>query len=293
MNRLLLLAFTAPFIAVSLHARETRTVNAAYTYYVPETVSLTEAKHIALQRAKIQAIADEFGTAVSQVNATRVMNNSGNSSIDFMSVGNSDVKGEWIETIGEPAFDISYEGGMLAIAVSVQGRIRELANASYGTQATLYCNTAESRSATTEFQAGDSLYLGFQSPVDGFLLAYLVDYAADTAYCLLPYSTSADACQKIEHDRKYLFFSPADDSDNMGDSVDEYVMTCGDEMELDEIVLFFAPQEMVRANAEQRDAATPRQLSYQDFNKWSAAMRLRNPEIQTTNIYITIKKRTT
>ncbi len=293
MNRLLLLAVTAPFIAGSLHAREIRTVNAAYTYYVPETVSLTEAKHTALQRAKIQAIADEFGTAVSQVNATRVMNSSANSSIDFMSVGNSDVKGEWIETIGEPAFDISYEGGMLVIAVSVQGRIRELANVGYGTQATLYRNAADSSSATTEFQSGDSMYLGFQSPVDGFLLVYLIDYVADTAYCLLPYSSTADACQKIEHDRKYLFFSPTDASEDMSDSVDEYVMTCGDEMELDEIVLFFAPQEMVRANAEQRDAATPRQLSYEDFNKWSAAMRLRNPEIQTTNIYITIKKRTT
>lgn len=107
MNRLLLLAVIVPFMVGSLHAQEIRTVNAAYTYYVPETVSLTEAKHTALQRAKIQAIADEFGTAVSQVNATRVMNSSGNSSIDFMSVGNSDVKGEWIETIGEPTFDIS------------------------------------------------------------------------------------------------------------------------------------------------------------------------------------------
>ena len=72
-----------------------------------ENISLEEAKRIALERAKIQAIADEFGTIVSQSNTTLVSNRNGESSSDFFSLGGSEVKGEWIETIGQPEYEIS------------------------------------------------------------------------------------------------------------------------------------------------------------------------------------------
>lgn len=49
-------------------------VHGEYTYHVPDNVSLEEGKRTALERAKIQALADAFGTLVSQNNSTIVKN---------------------------------------------------------------------------------------------------------------------------------------------------------------------------------------------------------------------------
>ena len=74
------------FLSVVVFAQRTEKVRAEYVYYPPENVSLEEAKRIALERAKIQAIANEFGMVVAQSNATLVSNRNGESSADFSSL---------------------------------------------------------------------------------------------------------------------------------------------------------------------------------------------------------------
>lgn len=71
-------------------------VCAEYIYHVPENTT-EQAKLTVLDRAKLQAIANEFGTIVSQSNTTFVRNENGIPMYDFQSIGGSDVKGEWIE----------------------------------------------------------------------------------------------------------------------------------------------------------------------------------------------------
>ena len=85
-----------------ISAQKIEKVHGEYTYHVPDNVSLEEGKRTAIERAKIQALADAFGALVSQNNSTIVKNENGKSSVNFLSIGGSDVKGEWIETIGEP-----------------------------------------------------------------------------------------------------------------------------------------------------------------------------------------------
>ena len=72
-------------LCVRTFAQRTEKVRSEYIYHAPENLSLEEAKRIALERAKIQAIADEFGTIVSQSNTTLVSNRNGESSSDFFS----------------------------------------------------------------------------------------------------------------------------------------------------------------------------------------------------------------
>lgn len=112
--------------SLSALAQDVRTVEAEYFYVVPEDVSLAAGKKTALDHAKIQAIADAYGTVVSQTNTMRMANRNGTASMDFLSIGGSDVKGEWIETIGEPLYDISYDSGQLMVHVKAKGRIREI-----------------------------------------------------------------------------------------------------------------------------------------------------------------------
>ena len=95
--------------SLPLLAQKVKKVEGEYVYHAPENVTLEEAKRTALERAKIQAIANEFNTLVTQDNETRVRNRNGQSEIDFLSVGGSEVKGEWIETIGEPDGHNSHE----------------------------------------------------------------------------------------------------------------------------------------------------------------------------------------
>ena len=57
-------------LPLTFYAQKVKKVCGEYTYYVPANQSLEQAKNIALDRAKIKALADEFGTVVSQTNST-------------------------------------------------------------------------------------------------------------------------------------------------------------------------------------------------------------------------------
>jgi len=191
--------------SITLSAQKMKRVDAEYIYHAPENVSLEEAKRIALERAKLQAIADAFGTVVSQSNFTTVANRNGKSDVDFFSLGGSEVKGEWIETIGEPEYSISYERNMLVVKVSVKGKAREMVSAQIDIVAKVLRNGTEDKFESDEFRSGDDLYLSFISPISGYLAVYLVD-AEQTTYCLLPYRNQTNGIYKVEANRRYLFF---------------------------------------------------------------------------------------
>ena len=97
------------------NAQRIKNIEGEYTYHVPENVTLDIAKQTALQRAKIQALANEFGTIVMQNNLSRIENNNGKSDVDFWMLGSSEVKGEWIEDTENPIFDIAYELSLIHI----------------------------------------------------------------------------------------------------------------------------------------------------------------------------------
>lgn len=284
------------FIAVCLFlfalpalAQRTEKVRAEYIYHAPENISLEEAKRIALERAKIQAIADEFGTIVSQSNTTMVSNRNGESSTDFFSLGGSEVKGEWIETIGEPSYDINYEQGMLVVKAIVSGRIREIVSAQIDIKAEVLCNGTDLKFARTDFKNGDNLYLYFQSPVDGYLAVYLLDEVSQMVYCLLPYKSSSEAVTPIEHNKPYLFFSAKHAGDKVH-LVDEYTMTCNSSVERNTIYVIFSPNEFAKANSYNVEELLPQELSFEEFQKWLIRGRVKDKVMVVKRKYLTIKK---
>lgn len=62
---------------LTVYGQKTKSVTGSYIYYAPDDISLEEAKHIAVNRAKINAISDAFGTLVTQNNATIISNSNG------------------------------------------------------------------------------------------------------------------------------------------------------------------------------------------------------------------------
>lgn len=260
-------------------AQKTERVTATYTYYAPEHVSIEEARRVALQRAQLQAIADAFGTIVTQSNATRVRNENGKSDVSLLSLGASEVRGEWLRTDGEPEYDIAYEDGMLAVTVRVKGVIREIVNAAVDFQAKVLRNGTEDRFEGEEFRNGDDLYLSFRSPVDGFLTVYLLD-AEGTAYCLLPYRNDTGGRVAIEGNRHYVFFSIDDVPAEERSIVDEYTMTCSRDGELNQIYVIFSPQLFTKAVDYAGEGLQPRELPYEEFQEWLFKCRKQDPEMR-------------
>ena len=272
-----------------ISAQKIEKVHGEYTYHVPDNVSLEEGKRTAIERAKIQALADAFGALVSQNNSTIVKNENGKSSVNFLSIGGSDVKGEWIETIGEPKLDIFYESNMLTIKVSIDGKAREIKNASIDIEAKLLRNGTEEKYESDEFRNGDDLYLYFKSPINGYLAVYLLDENTQQVFCLLPYKSSGEPAYKIIHDKPYVFFS-CQKADGNPNEVDEYTMTCEHSMEQNTIYIVFSPNMFAKAFAEDGSIGLPRQLLLKEFQKWLGKHKAKDTAIQIQCFTLKISK---
>ena len=272
---------------------ETRRVTAVYTYYAPENVSIEEAKRVALQRARVEAIAEAFGTLVRRSNATRVANENGRSDVEVVSLGMSEVKGEWLRTEGEPEYEVAYEDGMLAVTARVKGVIREVVNAAVDFDARVLCNGTEDRFERADFREGDDLYLAFRAPVDGYVTVYLLD-GTGTAYCLLPYRGDTGGRVAVKGSRRYVFFSAADAPEGERGVVDEYTMTrgegAGDGPEVNQVYVIFSPRLFTKAVDYAGEGLQPRELPREEFQEWLFRCRKADEEMRVEVKDIVIQK---
>lgn len=286
--RRFLLVFVGMLLAVGAFSQKVRTVSGTYTYVVPENLDLERAKLIALERVKIQLIANEFGTTISQSNVTSVKN-SQSSSVDFISIGQSEVRGEWIETIGEPTIKTEVDNNQLVVKVWIKGRIREMVAAEVDFAAHVLRNGTDDKFESTDFRDGDDLYLSFLSPVSGYVAVYLIDNDGQ-AFCLLPYSNQEQGMVKVKANQRYLFFSSQLATSDLQSFVDEYTMTCTRTQELNQIYVIFSPNAFTKA-VDSRDALTlPRALSQKDFQQWLSKCRTKDKQMTLKRIDIVVKK---
>lgn len=285
----LILSFFILIFSTTAFAQKVKNVCGEYTFYAPENVSLSEAKRIALERAKLQALADEFGTVISQVNTSVVKDGNGKADSHFFSLSGTEVKGEWIEDKGEPkyTYDTDKENGTLVVTCSICGKAREIISAQIEFMAKVLRNGIEAQNESEIFRSGDDMFLSFQSPTDGFIAVYLID-ETPTAYCLLPYRKDGDGQQPVKHGEKYIFFSPKYDV-NHPDIVDEYTLTCNKEEEHNQIYVIFSPKPFTKALDNQVKETIPRELDYEAFTKWLGNCRKRDKQMGVVIKNINIK----
>lgn len=275
--------------SICCFAQKIKTVDGEYTYVVPENINLDKAKHIALERLKIQLIEEEFGATVSQSNSTLVKNSNGESDVDFVSIGGSEVKGEWIETIGTPRYDIYYEKDMLVVSVKAKGRIREIISTAVDFKSLVLRNGIEDRFESDTFKSGDDLYISFQSPTNGYLVIYLVD-TEQRAFCLLPYQNMKEGSFNVEANKRYILFSAQNASSELKPNVDEYTMTCTHDQEINQLYVVFSTSPFVKAIDDKLEKELPRELSNEEFQKWLAKYRTRDTNMVVKKTTITIRK---
>lgn len=288
MRNLFVLILTL-LLAPPVMGQKVKKVEGEYMYHAPENVTLEQARRTALDRAKIKAIADEFGTLVSNEVIIKREISGEKTSSDFVSIGGSEVKGEWLETIGEPEYNITYEGNMLVVTCKVKGRAREIVTAPIDLKVHVLCNGTEDKYEDDDFKSGDDLYLSFLSPVSGYLAVYLID-AENKANCLLPYRSQPDGVYPIEANHRYVFFSEKQAPAGERGYVDEYVLTCDRSSENNFIYVIFSPNQFTKAADVASNDYLPRYLSFGDFQSWLVKCRKHDKDMNQVVIPLTVSK---
>lgn len=260
-----------------------KTVHATYIYHAPAEMSVEQARQTALHRAMSQALADEFGMLVSQSSVTSLTDADGQTTTRLTVNGQSEVRGEWLETIGEPKFDISFSNGLTIVKVEVKGKAREIDFS----RPMFSAATLRGSEVTSDFNDGDAVYLKFEAPCAGFLAVYLADNLRGKVYRLLPYVLLPNKAVAVDGGRQYTFFNRNEASDPA--VTDELELTSASPLELNDIYVLYSPLEFQLPPIENSSGYEVRSIPLNDFNKWLAASRIRNRDLQLKTIYITIK----
>lgn len=255
---------------------QTRTVTGEATFYGDDNTTPKEAKAEALKSARIAALAKEFGTTVTQTVISDESIRSGGESSFFSSLSESEVKGEWINDIGEPKYKLSYDDeGHIIVWCAVKGLAREISNSAADFAAEVLRNGADLRNKDTRFRSGDDFRLYFKAPQDGYVAVYLVGEDR-MAYTLLPYSGNADGQVKVKHGREYIFFDAALGDKSHGE-VDEIELRTDEPAEHNKIYVLFSPNPFVKANDSFTGENLPRALRFNDFHRWLTGLRKKDP----------------
>ncbi len=280
--------------SLTLKADDKVAVKCTTDYVVPPHLSLMEAQKNAIKQAKVQAIANKFGSVITD-NTSQTMTDSNE---NFFSITEEMVRGEWIADIDEPKVTMDISGMKQVMHVTVHGYIREIKSAKVNITAKPLRLGTDTRYESYQYNNGDNFYLYFKSPVDGYVTVYLIDESItdskeESVFCLLPYQESNEGSYSVKHNEEYVFFSPAHDKRNPG-IVDELTMTASAPTEYNTLMVIFSPNNFYQANttsAQQTkgNIITPRALSSQDFRKWLVKYRNTDRDMQVSRIPLTIK----
>lgn len=277
-------------------AQSTKTVECTYPYYALPNESFEQAKRNAISQAKAEALRKEFKSVISGASASSLISKNNITNSKFISMSSEgELNGEWLADIEEPKLETSIENGVLRVIATVKGKAREITNNSIAFDAKILRNKPDVEMESSEFTAGNSVFVHFTSPVDGYLAIYLLD--GETAYCLLPYAGNKTGIQSIVHGREYTFFSRevyAED-ENL-EEIDGYTLTTeDDQQDLNQFYFIFSPRKFTKALDKFKKSSNgtlfPRVLSWEDFQKWILKARRADKEMCVQTKYIVISPR--
>ena len=279
----------AVLLSLDVSARKVKTVEGEYTFYAPENMSPAEARRVATDRAMIAAIANEFGTLVSQNSSSVVKNDGSETDNSFFSIGGSEVKGEWIRTIGSPRYTITYEQDMLVVKAWVKGEACEIETASIDLDVRTLRHAPDLKYETREFKDNDDIFLYFRSPENGYLAVFLLDETTATVSLLLPYESSGLSSYPVKRGSPYIFFSENTCERSEAGEVENYVLMCSAEVEYNSIYVVFSPDKFTSPLSDTRHLEVP-VISYEEFSKWLTRNRKHDKRMNVQTITVKINK---
>lgn len=280
--RPLFVAILAATMPLTLFSAKEKVVSGSYTYYIPYNVSRDKAEQIALERAMIQAIADNFGTVLTQHSRMDMRSSKNEEYSDFWLSASSLVRGEWIETIGTPTFKASVEDDTFVIRCDVKGLAREVSTPKAELKVKLLRNGVTDDDEASTFESGDNCYLAVTTPVKGALAVYLEDEAGSMS-CLLPYYSQTTPCVPIEPGKRHLYFTTND-----GDQ-EKYTLFTDKEIERNMIYVIFSQNEFIKPiDSSSGKPLSLKTLSSGEFQNWLKKSIALDSTFQIITIPVTI-----
>lgn len=298
MKTKVLFLFALLACVLSASAQKVKTVEGEYAFIVPSTITPAEAKLTAVERAKTEALAKEFGTIVSQTNSTMMSTENERTKSSFFSLGDSEVRGEWLKTIDQKV-EQQIVDDQLVIKAWVKGEAREVTFAKVEFETRLLRNGKEDKFESEEFRDGDEFYISFCSPANGYLAIYLLD-AERNANRIVPEDPKSgkeeDGCYSVDHSQRYVFID---------DSEKHLILKLDQEQEINQLYIVFSPNkfytpvdkrlldnsdlEKYRDQVFKESYHLP-YIPFKDFQKWLVKLRKKDPEVQVVTKFIKIKK---
>lgn len=286
-NMLILgIALLCPLLAFG---EDVRDVTGEATYYDDGTLSRVECMRRALEQARIDALAKEFGTIISQDILQADNFSNGRETNDFLSLSSTEVKGEWIADLGEPVYKFSRDKDEnLIVTCRIRGKAKAISNSSVSFEAIALRNGENASNADTRYHDGDEMKLLFNASSDGFLCVFLQDESGKT-YGLLPYPRDSKSEVKVKKDRQYLFFTGKDKE--FGPS-EELLLTAPDKREYNRLFVVFSPSRFSRPVMSTGPEGIP-SLRSEDFSEWLIKARRNDNRmgVKAINLEINPKQR--
>lgn len=293
MNRTVKSAILFAILTISSQAlsigQTVRTVSGTVEYFSPANISMEQAEAKAIEYAKIKLIEDEFGTLVGSVVSTTISSAGGENVSSTFEVGESEVRGEWLETVGEPSVRMELRNGKeLVYIVSIKGRVRELTNNITEIEAMTLRNGGTKDFRSESFKTGDNLSIFFESSLAGYITVYLVG-EDNLAQRLVPFGQSEGGSVTVTANTPYVFFSPQDAS--QGNLLELFTAKT---IESNRLFVIFSTNDFAHPldninNAGFVNGILPNYLAYDEFQSWLHKNRKRDTKMTVKTINFTIE----
>ena len=266
--------------ALVCHAQKTVNVSGEYRYVVPDNVSRTEALNIAIERARNEAMAKEFGTVVSQTSTTTTKVIDGKVETGFISMGGTESKGLWIDDTKEPEVKTFYEDDVMVIVAKVWGKAREIKNTETEIDIKILCNGMENE----RFKNNDKFSIDFKSASKGFVAIFLRDENLDPIYCMLPYENENGEVRAVKSGTKYNFLST---KDPVYPFHEETILVTDKTVEFNTILVVFSKNQFSLPISE--DGEYVPEIPADKFMKWLRKNRINDETMQVIEKTVEIR----
>ncbi len=268
-------------LGIAVYAQ--RIVNACgeVDYVVPETQTLSEAKQTAITQARLKAIADEFGTTVSQTNTTAMHTKDGKTNSSFNSYSENEVRGIWISDTKEPEVIVNYRNDMMVIHAEVCGKVREQKQSTVELQVTPLNKGVES----TLFKNNDRFSLSFKSAASGYVAVFIRDDDNEIVNVMMPYDNGDGNAREVKSNKEYLFLCTKDPEYPYDE---ETILTTSKSVENNTLIVVFS-QKKFHISLSNKGEFVP-EVENAKFQKWLHGLRVYDTTAQVEEIVLTIKK---
>ncbi|MBQ8573266.1 MAG: hypothetical protein IJ450_00225 [Bacteroidales bacterium] len=284
-----LLIFSLLCIVSNVQAQKTLIDKGTGIFVIPKNMTIEQAEVEAVRQVQNQIIEDNFGTVVGSASTITMSNRNGQSETTSFTFGDTEVRGEWLETTSGPDIERKLINGEFALQVTIAGKIREIVSAPIMYNAKVLRNGVEDNCESDTFKYGDYMYMSFQSPEDGYLSIYITD--GKDVQCLFPYEGLQSDYMHLKADKRYVFFSRAHSGEIDPGRVAICKLGCQEDNEHNRIYLIFSPNKYSKAVDYSASMDNmPRHLSFEEFHNWLSKLRRLDKELTCKPFDIVISK---